>query len=129
MKPDIEHLEDIKVLVDTFYTRIRESDLLGPVFASRISDWTPHLEKMYRFWQTILLTEHTYSGSPFPPHAELPVDKTHFDEWLRLWYMTIDERYEGERANDAKWRADKMAVLFNYKIEYYRNNSSAKPLV
>ena len=32
MKQDIQELDDIKVLVDTFYDRIRENDLLGPIF-------------------------------------------------------------------------------------------------
>jgi hemoglobin len=38
--------------------------------------------KMYRFWQTILLK--SYSGSPFPPHKHLPVDKSHFDRWMEI---------------------------------------------
>ncbi|EPB65566.1 hypothetical protein ANCCEY_15368, partial [Ancylostoma ceylanicum] len=34
---------------------------------------------MYRFWQTILLDEHTYYGAPFPPHARMPLEQHHFD--------------------------------------------------
>jgi len=52
----------------------------------------------------------------------------HFDEWLKLWHITVNELYEGETANEAKWRADKMAILFHHKIEYYKN-SDAHPLV
>jgi hemoglobin len=126
---DISNLEDIKLLVNTFYTRIRENDLLGPIFNERIGDrWAEHLEKMYRFWQTVLLEVHTYSGSPFPPHAKLPVSQQHFDTWLKLWHTTVDEFFSGEKANDAKWRGDRMAEMFMYKIEYYRNNN-ARPLL
>ncbi|WP_432329955.1 group III truncated hemoglobin [Mucilaginibacter sp. P25] len=54
-------------MVDSFYTKIRQDDLLGPIFNERIGDkWSEHLEKMYSFWQTTLLGEHTYSGRPFP---------------------------------------------------------------
>jgi hemoglobin len=35
---DIEQLEDIKLLVDTFYTNIREDALLGSIFNERIKD-------------------------------------------------------------------------------------------
>jgi hemoglobin len=129
MKHDIENIEDVKLLVNTFYQRIQAHELLGPVFASKIQDWTPHLEKMYRFWQTLLLETHTYFGSPFPPHAHLPVGKEHFDEWLKLWKGTVDEFYEGEKASDAKWRAEKMAHLFHHKIEYYKSHPESKPLV
>lgn len=126
---DISNLEDIKLLVNTFYSRIRENELLGPIFNERIGDrWPEHLEKMYRFWQTVLLEVHSYSGSPFPPHAKLPVSQQHFDTWLNLWHTTVDEFFSGEKATDAKWRGDRMAEMFMYKIEYYRNNN-AKPLI
>ncbi|TXJ22462.1 MAG: group III truncated hemoglobin [Chitinophagaceae bacterium] len=128
-KKDITTIEDIKLLVDTFYGKIRIDLLLGGIFNGVIKDrWPEHLEKMYRFWQTVLLDEHTYFGSPFPPHAELPVEQKHFDAWLKLWHETIDEHFTGAKADEAKWRGDKMAVMFLSKIEYYRNNS-AKPLL
>ncbi|MCY1516916.1 Group 3 truncated hemoglobin ctb [compost metagenome] len=127
-KKDIATIEDIRLLVDDFYGRIRDNELLGPIFNGVIAGrWPEHLEKMYRFWQTVLLEIHTYSGSPFPPHANLPVNKTHFDTWLDLWHQTVDEHFEGEKADEAKWRGDKMAVMFLYKIEYYKN-SAAIPL-
>ena len=58
---DILHLDDVKNLVDTFYSKVREDALLGPIFDERIQNrWPAHLAKMYTFWQTILLGEHTY---------------------------------------------------------------------
>jgi len=122
-QPKIVNLDDIKKLVDTFYDRIREDKLLGPIFDERIQDrWPVHLEKMYRFWQTVLLQEHTYFGSPFPPHMQLPVDHEHFEAWLKLFNSTVDELFTGEKAEEAKWRAGKMAEMFAAKIDYARNN-------
>lgn len=126
---DILNLEDIKKLVDAFYEKVRTNDLLSPVFNSAIKDsWPQHLEKMYRFWQTVLLKEHTYFGSPFVPHSKLPVEQKHFNQWLKLFFETIDEQFTGEKAEEAKMRAEKMADMFHYKIEYYKNNS-AKPIL
>lgn len=120
---EIQHLEDIQLVVNSFYSKVREDKLLAPIFNEKIGDkWPLHLEKMYRFWQTVLLEERTYSGSPFPPHARLPVSKEHFERWLFLFYETIDEHFQGEKAKEAKWRAEKMAELFLYKIEYIKNN-------
>lgn len=128
-RKDIGTMEDIKLLVDTFYGKIRLDLLLGGIFNGVIKDrWPEHLEKMYRFWQTVLLGEHTYYGSPFPPHAQLPVEQKHFDAWLKQWYETIDEHFTGAKADEAKWRGDKMAVMFLSKIEYYRNHP-ATPLL
>lgn len=119
-KPDITNLEAIKTMVDNFYGKVREDQLIGPIFDDIIKDrWSEHLEKMYRFWQTILLDEYTYYGSPFPPHAKLPIEKQHFDRWLTLFYATVDEYFAGKKSEEAKWRASKMAEMFNYKINYH----------
>lgn len=124
-KKDILSLEDVKLLVDTFYGKVREDELIGPIFDERIQDrWPEHLTKMYTFWQTILLGEHTYYGSPFPPHAKLPVEKIHFERWLTLFSETLNELFTGEIAEEAMWRANKMAEMFQFKIHHYRQNST-----
>lgn len=119
---DISNLEDIKLMVDTFYSNVRKDELIGTIFDEKIGDrWPEHLEKMYRFWQTILLEEHTYSGSPFPPHRQLPVEKQHFTRWMEIFSETVNTLFEGPLAEEAKLRAKNMAEMFNYKIEYFRH--------
>jgi hemoglobin len=129
MKHDIRNIDDVKLLVDTFYESVRNDAMLKDIFNDKIENrWPEHLEKMYRFWQTVLLDEHTYHGSPFVPHATLPVSKEHFEQWLVLFYHTVDELFEGEKADRAKWQGQRMAEMFNYKIEYYRNNPTTTVL-
>lgn len=122
IRKDITNLEDIKLMVDTFYSNVRKDELIGSIFDEKIGDrWPEHLEKMYRFWQTILLEEHTYSGSPFPPHRQLPVEKQHFTRWMEIFSQTVNTLFEGPLAEEAKLRAKNMAEMFNYKIEYFRH--------
>jgi hemoglobin len=129
MKNDILNLDDIKLLVDTFYDKVRKDDLLGGIFNEKIGDrWPEHLDKMYRFWQTVLLDEHTYLGSPFLPHAKLPIDEQHFNHWLALFNDTIDNLFEGAKAGKAKWQAARMAEMFMHKINYY-NGNNARPVL
>jgi len=124
-KPELLTIDDIKKLVDTFYGHIKNNPLLSPIFNDLIKDkWPLHLEKMYRFWQTVLLEGHTYFGSPFLPHAQLPVNHEHFNEWMTLFVNTVNELFTGEKAEEAIWRAGKMAEMFEYKII----NSRGKPL-
>ena len=128
-KHDIENLDDIKLLVNNFYDKVRHNDMLAPVFNERIKDgWPQHLKKMYAFWQTVLLEEHTYFGSSFPPHANLAVQHTHFQKWHELFHATIEESFSGPKAKEAQWRADKMAEMFEAKIDYYKNQN-IKPLI
>ncbi|MCC7533557.1 MAG: group III truncated hemoglobin [Bacteroidia bacterium] len=122
---DIENIEDIKLLVNTFYGKIREDDLLKDIFNNVIQDrWPEHLEKMYRFWQTILLDEFTYSGAPFPPHASLPVTAIHFERWVKIFNEVVDGFFAGERAERAKWQGNRMAEIFLSKINYLQYQNS-----
>lgn len=116
---EIKSLEDIKILVDTFYSNVRENELLGPIFNERIgNNWPTHLEKMYKFWQTILLHENTYSGNPFAPHASMPIDEKHFQQWFQLFEKTVNSLFEGELAQEAIHRAKTMVHIFQTKKAY-----------
>jgi hemoglobin len=128
IKKDIENIQDIQQLVDTFYEKIQKDLLLGDLFATRIFDWPKHLEKMYRFWQTVLLEQHTYSGSPFLPHTTMPLTGEHFDRWVAIWKETINWYFQGIKANEAKWRGEAMAAMFLSKIEFYKG-MNAIPLI
>ena len=124
MKKEIEGIEDIKVFVNDFYTRVRDDELIGPVFMEKIADWQPHLDKMYAFWNAALFGVTGFRGNPFAKHAPLKIDRPHFDRWLELFYATIDERFEGLIADDAKKRAELMANMFLYRLQQLDGNSN-----
>ena len=113
----IESRADIECLVDTFYSRVQNHDDLGPIFNNKIGDnWGNHLEIMYRFWETLLLNDKTYSGSPFSKHIDLPIEPENFDQWIAIFTKTVDDLFEGEKANEAKLRAQNIASMFKYKL-------------
>ena len=119
--PDITHVNDIKQLVDSFYSKVREDDFIGPIFNERIGDrWEPHLETMYKFWESILLGGNHYNGRPFPPHATLPIGKDHFERWLGLFIDNVDQQFEGPNAEEAKLRAFNIAQVFMHKLASLR---------
>ncbi|MGN6641279.1 MAG: group III truncated hemoglobin [Mucilaginibacter sp.] len=109
---DIEDINDIRLLVDEFYGKVRQDNLIGPVFLNVIEDWQPHLDKMYAFWNAALFGVSGYKGNPFSKHAPLPIEQDHFERWLMLFAETIDEHFEGIIAKDAKNRAGLMANMF-----------------
>lgn len=81
----------IERLVHRFYAQVQRDSLLGPVFAARITDWEPHLERMCGFWSSVMLRTGRYHGQPMPMHARLPVAGAHFDRWLALFEETARE--------------------------------------
>lgn len=125
MKGDIQSREDVKLMVDEFYGKVQKNQLIGPIFIRVIQDrWPEHLEKMYKFWGSILLDENLYNGRPFPPHAQMSLQQEHFETWLGLFLQTVDEHFEGPSADEAKMRAQNMASMFFAKIQFMQGSRS-----
>jgi hemoglobin len=124
MKTDIKNLEDIKIIINTFYDEVRRHPLLAPVFASRITDeqWPAHLERMYAFWNAILFSETGFQGNPMQKHITLPINENHFHEWLSLFRKTVDESFAGTKAEEAKQRAMSIAQIMNLKLTANRSD-------
>lgn len=124
-KNDIQNEEDIKLLVDTFYDKVNQSLILSPIFNDFAGvHWESHLPTMYRFWNGILFGEGGYKGNPFEKHIPLPIDATHFENWLSLFKETVDEFFEGNKADEAKQRASIIAYTFQSKLEYMNGKKS-----
>ena len=114
---DIANQKDIELMVNSFYGLVREDDILGPIFNNVIkNNWPEHLEKMYRFWQMLLLKGSEYKGNPFSHHINLPIKAAHFNRWLLLFHQTLDQNFSGDKADEAKWRANKIAETFQNRM-------------
>jgi len=82
----------ISSFVERFYARIRQDELLGPIFAERIKDWDAHLGRMKSFWRSVLHNSGEFSGNPMIKHIAIPgLDASHFQHWLELFYATLRE--------------------------------------
>src|ERR1044071_1773988 len=113
-RQDISSRNDIIVLVDSFYDKVKSDPLLGPVFSH--VDWPKHLPVMYNFWGSMLLGEMSYRGNPLQNHLSLPIDSTHFNQWLRLFETTLDEHFSGEKTEEIRMRARAIAGVFQHKM-------------
>ena len=118
---DIETSEDIKLLIDTFYGKVKEDDLIGYIFNDIAQvDWPHHLPKMYAFWEFLLLGGDTYTGNPIEPHRKLSqkvrLKEEHFDRWLKLFHETVDELFTGKNAEEAKNRSMLIAMTWKPKF-------------
>ena len=115
MKQDIQNREDVFKLVSTFYAKVRANEKIGYVFNEIIEDWPSHLEKLTDFWETNLFFVSKFRGNPMQAHVDVDrhfnntIEQKHFGEWLNMWFETVDELFEGDRASIAKNRARNMA--------------------
>ena len=114
--------DQISYLVETFYGHVRSDDLLGPVFARAIpGDWGPHLETMKSFWSALVFHDGGYAGRPMPAHVKLKpqISPGHFERWLGLFDLTLDEIGATPAAKAAFLeRANRIAASFQAHLFY-----------
>jgi len=112
--------EEISVLVDNFYAKVRRDDVIGPIFNAIIDDWPFHLAKLKDFWSTVMLTTGRYKGDPMMIHLQLPLDPEHFHRWLTLFAETANEVMEPEHANSIVMKANRIGQNFQAGIAYQK---------
>jgi len=99
----------IERLVRAFYARVRDDHLIGPIFAERIVEWEPHLQRMCAFWSSVALMSGRYHGQPMRKHLPLPIDGRHFDRWLALFEATARDLCPPAAADHLVERARRIA--------------------
>lgn len=122
---DIANRADVETLVNTFYDRVKEDDIIGPIFNNAIDDWSDHLPKMYNFWSSIILQDHSYSGNPMMVHLDLArkvdMGEKEFGAWLALFRTNTRDHFIGPNADIAIKRAENIARLMQHKIAHLEN--------
>jgi len=119
--------QQIKELVDCFYSRVRRDELLGPVFTDAIGDnWEEHLATMSDFWSAVVLASRRYKGNPMLSHIALPrLRRDHFERWLSYWRASATELFEEEQARlfveKADFMAERLLLAVNTQHDTLRN--------
>ncbi|MFT6883748.1 MAG: hemoglobin [Marinoscillum sp.] len=124
---DLATREDIVKLVDAFYKKAINDEVLGHFFTEVVQlDFAVHMPVMYDFWESTLLGNHVYKGNPMLKHIALskksPITSAHFERWLDLWVKTVNLFFEGQKAAEAVSKATQIAALMQYKIAAHGNN-------
>lgn len=117
----------ISDLVESFYTRVRADGVLGPIFAGKVADWAPHLERMKDFWASIALESGRFRGNPMLKHIAIPgLSPAHFTMWLGLWDDTLAEIVSNpEAASLFRNRAQRIAASLQTGIALHKGGLAA----
>ena len=127
-KKEIENRDDVYSLVSAFYGKVRKNEQIGAFFNETIQDWPEHIEKLTDFWETNLFFVSKFRGNPMRAHNivdekfDNAIEQRHFGEWLNMWFETVDEMFEGDRASLAKNRARNIAG--NLFLAIYQNRQN-----
>jgi len=112
--------ENLNTLVVKFYTKVLKDDLIGPIFIDvlgpdiKSEKWQAHIEIISNFWGAIALGDTAYGGSPFMPHIKLKekLSVKAFEQWLKLFFETLNTIYEPSVAQQFLARAKNIAGNF-----------------
>jgi hemoglobin len=118
---DIMSRADLECLVDAFYERVRADEILGPIFDDVAhTDWDRHLPRMYDFWNAVVFGAGSFSGNPLAVHRELGsrvvLGGREFGRWLSMFHQTVDSRFAGQRAEEIKTTASRIAAVMQHHI-------------
>jgi len=120
--PDLCSEEEIHWLVHAFYARVRQDDILGPIFNQHITDWDHHLSKMVDFWSSALRGTARYRGTPMPKHVALPdLKAATFEHWLALFRSTTSELTNEPMRMRVNELAQRIAQSLWYGYQLYRH--------
>ena len=130
MKKDIRTREDIELLINSFYEKVKSDPVIGYIFTDVVKvNWNKHLPVMYSFWENTIFFTGGYSGNPMEIHKRLnqrvPLKAEFFERWTALFTDTVDEMFAGEKASLAKQRAISIAVVMQIKI--HNDPTGARP--
>ena len=129
---DIETRADCERLVRAFYGKALADPVIGFIFVDVAHlDLEAHIPVIASFWETILLRSNTYAGGAFAAHARLhakvELRAGHFQRWLGLWQATVDELFAGERAEQAKTHAVRVAAAFHQRLQAFPSPRDGVP--
>jgi hemoglobin len=114
--------DEIENLVHAFYAKIRQDNLIGPVFNEHVDDWDEHLIRLVDFWSSILRGTGRFSGTPMQKHIALhELNPEFFKRWLSLFQQTLSEQPNRAMAERAYPAAQRIAQSLWYAYQMNRH--------
>lgn len=122
-RKDIEDRVDLERMLDLFYQKTFKDDLISHFFLEVVPlDLEHHIPLIADFWESVLLDGRGYRKNVMEIHLNISekskIEKKHLDRWIEIFSETVDEMFEGPKANLAKQRALSIATMMHLKIDY-----------
>jgi hemoglobin len=120
-RPDLDNRTAIHDLVVGFYRELVFDEVLEPMFGEVAEvDWAVHIPKLIDYWCRVLLGETGYRGAIVAAHREVhdveAFRDEHFERWYGLWVRSVDARWTGPKAEQAKAHAARIAGTLSRQL-------------
>ncbi|WP_135081346.1 group III truncated hemoglobin [Terasakiella sp. SH-1] len=113
--------DTLRVMLNAFYDEVQKDELIGPIFIKKIGtteeDWAPHMDRVVKFWCSVLLNTKEYGGGFMIKHAALPkLEMEHFKRWMEIFMRTVPEHFETSQSVEITIKAQ--TLLKNLHQQY-----------
>jgi hemoglobin len=110
--------QELRLVVEKFYERVRADAELGPLFNDAIEDWDHHLATLTDFWHSVMLTSGRYKGNPMQAHFKHAerITPDMFRRWLGLFIETAERELQPEHAAEIITKAKRIAVSLQWGL-------------
>lgn len=120
---DIESREDVVQVLNAFYTKAFQDELIGRFFTEVVPlDLKSHIPRIADFWEAILFGSRAYRKNVMEVHQHIHqlsrINKEHLDRWVTLFQETVDQFFSGEKATLMKQRGRSIATLMDVKLNH-----------
>lgn len=117
--------QDLARVIPAFYARVRDDEILGPIFNNAIGDWPHHLDKLQAFWSSVMTASGRYKGQPMVAHLRHVTDMTgdNFARWLLLWAAVTSELLGAEAADAMQLKAAKISESLQLGMQFHRERT------
>ena len=104
---DLDNETSISIMVETFYARLLNDDLMAPLFLEVAEvDLHSHLPTISRYWQKMLLGDTRYQNNTMAKHRSIhgkaPFKPVHFEHWLQHFLDNLDTQFHGPYTEKAR---------------------------
>jgi hemoglobin len=107
--------EDLGQVLDTFYARLGEDDLLRSFFEHL--DMADHIPRIEAFWATIVFGTRRYADNAFAPHQRMQgLTGQHFSRWIETLEAVLDARFQGPATDRMKSAAHRIAYSMQLRL-------------
>lgn len=117
---DIKNRNDITAVIKSFYEKVHNDTEMAPIFKMSKEKWEIHLHRTENFWENWLFQTGNYHGGlmwvHIEKHQDHPLTTELFEKWLSYWFITVDELFEGEKAEFMKSKALEIGQMMNQRL-------------
>ena len=118
---DIQNQDDLYLLVDEFYKKLLSDDSISYIFTDVVKiKILEHLPILVTFWSQAILGTGGYTKNLTQIHLDINAKERLtpklFKTWLVHFYASVDENFQGVKAEQIKTQALSIAMIMQIKI-------------